>query len=82
MTEWSLPVEQQGCYDDVDPLTLHDDPRWTDLSRFVRGGYWRNFKVKYAEADEMYARMMDVSSRLAEAAGDDAGRGAIGARAR
>jgi|SRR6056297_3303752 len=74
MTEWSLPVEQQQCLDDV----LHDfedDPRWEQLKPFVRGGYWRNFKVKYAEANEMYARMMEISRRLADARqqGADAG---------
>ncbi|WP_153557805.1 alpha-amylase/4-alpha-glucanotransferase domain-containing protein [Roseimaritima sediminicola] len=66
MTEWSLPVEQQEQLDGV----IHEfesDPRWPQLSPFVRGGYWRNFKVKYAEANEMYARSMDVSRRLAEA---------------
>lgn len=63
MTEWSLPVEQQEIYDNL-VHSLHDDNRWTDLSRFVRGGFWRNFKVKYAEAGEMYARMMDVSEKL------------------
>src|SRR6201999_702807 len=31
------------------------------------GGFWRNFKVKYPEANEMYARMMMASRRLAEA---------------
>ena len=29
------------------------------------GGFWRNFKAKYAETDEMYARMLEVSNRLA-----------------
>lgn len=66
MTEWSLPVGQQECYDHL-THSLHGDPRWSDLSRFVRGGFWRNFKVKYAEANEMYGRMMDVSRRLADA---------------
>ena len=52
-----------------------DDPRWPSLRPFVRGGFWRNFKVKYPEADEMYSRMMMVSRRLQEtldaaAAGD------------
>ncbi|MEM9645159.1 MAG: alpha-amylase/4-alpha-glucanotransferase domain-containing protein, partial [Planctomycetota bacterium] len=62
--------------------TLHDvqhdmesDPHWESLKQFVKGGYWRNFKVKYEETNEMYARMMDVSKRLeaAESAGADAG---------
>ncbi len=33
---------------------------------FIRGGFWRNFKVKYPESDEMYARMMAVSRRVQE----------------
>lgn len=65
MTEWALPVGQQQELEEVS-RSLRDDPRWQRLRRFVRGGFWRNFKVKYPEADEMYARMMMVSRRLAE----------------
>ncbi len=65
MTEWSLPTDQQSAFDDA-THAMHGDPRWEHLKPFVRGGFWRNFKAKYAEANEMYARMMDVSSRLAE----------------
>jgi alpha-amylase len=66
MTEWALPVPQQIEYDRV----MHEfekDPRFPSLKRFMRGGFWRNFKVKYPEANEMYARMMMVSRRLAQA---------------
>ena len=63
MTEWALPVPQQDLYEEVMHL-LHDHPRWADLQRFVRGGNWRNFKVRYTEANEMYSRMMFVSRRL------------------
>lgn len=66
MTEWALPVEAQEQFDDV-VHAMHDDPRWADIKPFVRGGYWRNFKAKYDETNEMYARMMHVSRRLAEA---------------
>ena len=65
MTEWALPVEQLVEYDRV-AHEMHDDPHWAVLRRFVRGGCWRNFKVKYPEADEMYSRMMMVSRRLQE----------------
>lgn len=65
MTEWSLPVSQQHAYDDMVHNAEHD-PRWPQIKRFVRGGFWRNFKVKYPEADEMYARMMMASRRLAD----------------
>jgi alpha-amylase len=63
MTEWSLPVPQQEIYDSV-VHRLHDSPDWSQLQRFVRGGFWRNFRVKYSEANEMYCRMLEVSRRL------------------
>ncbi|OUT61546.1 MAG: alpha-amylase [Rhodopirellula sp. TMED11] len=66
MTEWSLPVSAQVLLDDVSH-EMESHARWEDLKRFVSGGYWRNFKIKYDEANEMYARMMDVSRRLSEA---------------
>ncbi|MFO1064626.1 MAG: alpha-amylase/4-alpha-glucanotransferase domain-containing protein [Pirellulales bacterium] len=66
MTEWALPVPQQDLYDEVIHL-MHEHPRWSDLQRFVRGGNWRNFKVRYTEANEMYSRMMFVSRRLERA---------------
>ncbi len=63
MTEWALPVAKQ-C--DLEELShqLEHDPQWPRIKQFVRGGYWRNFKVKYPETGEMYARMMMVSQRL------------------
>lgn len=65
MTEWSLPVERQIEHDAV----VHDlehDPRWPQIRKFIRGGFWRNFKVKYSETDEMYTRMLMISNRLHE----------------
>ncbi len=78
MTEWSLPVEAQETFDDV-VHAMENHQRWSDLKSFVRGGYWRNFKTKYDETNEMYARMMHVSRRLAEAeaSGLDAGELAV-----
>ena len=74
MTEWALPTERLVEYERI-AHEMQDDPRWASLRPFVRGGFWRNFKVKYPEADEMYCRMMIVSRRLQEtlaaaAAGD------------
>lgn len=66
MTEWALPVDLQLEYDAAVHDLQHDD-RWPRIKRFVRGGFWRNFKVKYTEANEMYSRMMMVSRRLAQA---------------
>ncbi len=66
MTEWALPAEQLADYEEA-RHELEHDPRWPRLQRFVRGGSWRNFRVKYPEADEMYARMTMVSRRLQSA---------------
>ncbi|MCL4201186.1 MAG: DUF1926 domain-containing protein [Pirellulaceae bacterium] len=66
MTEWALPVNRQLAYDKV-VHDLQEDPRWEQIKPFVRGGFWRNFRVKYPEANEMYSRMMMVSRRVAAA---------------
>ncbi len=63
MTEWALPTAQQELYDDI-VHELADHEKWTDIARFMRGGNWRNFRVRYSEADEMYTRMMEISRRL------------------
>jgi len=65
MTEWALPVPQQLEYERI-VHGMENDSRWPAIKQFVRGGFWRNFKVKYPEANEMYARMLGVSRRLAQ----------------
>ena len=71
MTEWALPAKRLAAYQDA-VQRAGDAPAAERLKPFVRaGGFWRNFKARYAESDEMYARMLGVSHRLAaaEAAG-------------
>ncbi len=63
MTEWALPAEQLVQFDDLHH-ELEAKDEWDAVKPFVRGGYWRNFKAKYPETNEMYARMMMVSQRL------------------
>jgi 4-alpha-glucanotransferase len=65
MTEWALPPDQLVEYERI-AHEMRDHPDWPFIKRFQRGGFWRNFKVKYPEADEMYCRMMIVSRRLQE----------------
>lgn len=65
MTEWVLDSETQQ---DLDRLRHIDgDDNWQRLLQFARGGFWRNFRVKYPESNEMYSRMLEISSRLAAA---------------
>jgi hypothetical protein len=63
MTEWALPPEAQlACIEAR--RAAAEDPRLAGVTRFLRGGSWRNFRLRYPEANEMYARMMAVSDRL------------------
>ena len=67
MTEWSLPASRLVEFENIRHRYEHEG-RWPEVAQFVRGGFWRNFKVKYPETNEMYARMQMVSRRLHEAA--------------
>ena len=63
MTEWALPsdrlVEYERHWHDLDHHS--DGP---SIKEFFKGGNWRNFKTKYPETREMYARMMEISGRI------------------
>jgi len=67
MTEWALPVARQHDLEDLRHEFEHD-ARWSKISPLLRGGFWRNFKVRYEETAEMYARMLLVSQRVEAAA--------------
>jgi alpha-amylase len=65
MTEWALPTARLNQYEELHHRLVAEG-RWHEVAQFVRGGYWRNFKVKYPETNEMYCRMQMVSRRLEE----------------
>jgi hypothetical protein len=65
MTEWALPAARINQYEDARHELEHHG-LWDMIKPFVRGGYWRNFKAKYPETNEMYSRMQMVSRRLDE----------------
>lgn len=65
MTEWALPVPKLIAYQHL----MHDlehDHRLPEIKRFLRGGYWRNYRVKYPELQEMYGRMLQISRHLSD----------------
>ncbi|HUG91956.1 MAG TPA: alpha-amylase/4-alpha-glucanotransferase domain-containing protein, partial [Planctomycetaceae bacterium] len=64
MTEWALPTERQLEYHDL-VKRKQNDPDWPVLKQYLRGGFWRHFRAKYPESNEMYCRMLSVSNRLA-----------------
>jgi len=65
MTAWVLPPQVQNEFLDV-RQALEASPLSEQAMAFMRGGFWRNFKVKYVEAAQLYARMMEVSALVRE----------------
>lgn len=63
MTEWALTTDRQIQFHDLVHRKEHE-PDWNELKQFIRGGFWRNFRVKYPESNEMYCRMLEVSRKL------------------
>ncbi|MBC7223248.1 MAG: DUF1926 domain-containing protein, partial [Anaerolineae bacterium] len=61
MTEWALPAPLAG---EIARLKhrLQDEGR-EDVLRFVRGGFWRYFLVKYPEINTMHKKMLRVSRK-------------------
>lgn len=66
MTEWALPTDRLVEFEQL-RRRWESEGRWPEVAPFVRGGFWRNFKVKYPETNEMYARMQMVSRRVHDA---------------
>ena len=66
MTEWALPPKPQQELQRLTHQNRDGDEDWHRLRQFTSGGFWRNFRVKYSESNEMYARAMEVSTRIAE----------------
>jgi hypothetical protein len=66
MTEWALPASRLAAYKEA-VRQAAGNPAAEALMPFVRGGgFWRNFKARYPESDEMYTRMLGISKRLAD----------------
>jgi 4-alpha-glucanotransferase len=66
MGEWALPAEAGRGLEAAkrDLVGLEGGDR---LARLLRGGFWRNFLVKYPEVAEFYWKMLRVSAAVERA---------------
>jgi len=71
MMEWALPLRAQEAYQDARRI-LAASGKFSDPAEIVKGGFWRNFLVKYEEANWMHKRMLRASALLAGSKRDDA----------
>jgi 4-alpha-glucanotransferase len=58
MGEWALPPDESIVFSRV----LHDAiERRRPEARWLRGGFWRNFQVKYREINDLHKQMLRTS---------------------
>ena len=60
MMEWVLPTSVRQKFHAL----LDEFSGRPDVRRFLRGGFWRGFFSKYAEANLLHKKMLRVSSKL------------------
>ena len=72
MTEWVLPPNENPVFTKLlETARATNDP----AARFLRGGMWRNYAVRYREINELHKQMLRVSDKVASMiAGRDAAR--------
>lgn len=68
MMEWSL-LPQAGKKLEKIVEELKREGRFEEYSQFFKGGFFRNFFVKYPEANNMHKKMLYISQKLQTAKG-------------
>jgi 4-alpha-glucanotransferase len=63
MMEWALPAETILKYEQFEHQ-LKDSRLFDQYKDFVRGGFWRNFLVKYPESNNLHKKALYVSKKL------------------
>ena len=62
MMHWALPSHHFMLYEEFESF-LKNHGVLERYESFFKGGFWRNFLVKYAETNTMHKKMMRVSGR-------------------
>lgn len=62
MTEWALPPQKSYLFGKL--LHKLEDERRDDIMQFMRGGFWRNFLVRYHEANNQHKKMLRVHKHV------------------
>lgn len=69
MMEWALPydarVDYEAALERIKGLELSER-----AASFLKGGFWRNFLVKYPESNHLHKRMLQLSKKI-EGFGED-----------
>ncbi len=61
MGEWSLPPEESRVFSGL----LHAaEAAGRPEARYLRGGFWRNFQIKYREVNDLHKQMLRTSAKV------------------
>jgi alpha-amylase len=63
MTKWSLPLSFQKDYGKIIKDLARQD-KLEKFHKFLHGGFFRNFFIKYEEANNLHKRMLHVSQKI------------------
>jgi len=63
MMEWVLPTRARKEFTDIQ-REIEKLPQPERYARFLKGGFWRNFFVKYTESNWMQKKMLLVSNKI------------------
>jgi alpha-amylase len=74
MMEWVLPTKARLAYESV-LKQVEQNPQLKPCGRFLKGGFWRNFLVKYPESNNMHKKMLYVSRKIAQS--EERGNGSL-----
>jgi hypothetical protein len=61
MGEWVLPPDEAATFS---PLLHRAIDRKLPEARWLRGGFWRNFQVRYREVNDLHKQMLRISSKV------------------
>jgi alpha-amylase len=64
MMEWALPASQAQEFSDLYHKMEEDG---NPIMRFMKGGFWRNFMVKYPEINTQHKKMLRVHDLITQA---------------
>ena len=65
MTEWALPPQKSYTFGKL--LHRLEDEKRDDILQFMRGGFWRNFLVRYHEINNQHKKMLRVHKAVYDA---------------
>ena len=68
LREMPIPAIEEALKKTMNIPVFHDDQHGTAIisgaaARWLRGGFWRNFQVKYREINDLHKQMLRTSAK-------------------